>query len=162
MASENRPDMCVPCGEGLINLRVGAVIRKDGKLLMVKSARDYYYTVGSRVKFGETAEEAVVREVFEETGVQMKAERLAFVHEVYFYGDGPADRGKPIYELCFYYLMDVPDGFMPVNHRISEGDAIETLEWVPLDTPQRIFPEFFKTELPRLSPEVRFFSTDER
>ena len=60
------PDLCVPCGEGLLNIRVGAIIVKDGKALMVKSKfGDYCYSVGGRIKFGETAQEAVVREVFE-------------------------------------------------------------------------------------------------
>lgn len=50
---------------------------KDGKILMVGNDRDYLYSVGGRVKFGETAEEAVVREVLEETGVQMEMTALA-------------------------------------------------------------------------------------
>ena len=30
------PDMCVPCGDGLLNIRVGAMIVKKGKILMVQ------------------------------------------------------------------------------------------------------------------------------
>ena len=42
---------------------------KDDRFLMVENDRfDHLYSVGGRIKFGETAEEAVVREVFEETG----------------------------------------------------------------------------------------------
>ena len=77
-------DMCVACDDGILNVRAGAIIMKDGKLLMVGNDRDYLYSVGGRVKFGETAEEAVVREVLEETGVQMEIDRLGFVHENYF------------------------------------------------------------------------------
>ena len=81
-------DMTVPCEDGLINLRVGAIIMKNGKLLMVGNNRaPYLYSVGGRIKFGETSEEAVEREVFEETGVKMKVDRLGFIHENYFYGD---------------------------------------------------------------------------
>ena len=69
-------DMCVACDDGILNIRVGAIIMKDGKILMVGNDRDYLYSVGGRVKFGETAEEAVVREVLEETGVQMEIDRL--------------------------------------------------------------------------------------
>ena len=47
------PDMVAPCGEGLLNIRVGAIIVKNGKALMVKSKfGDYCYSVGGRVKFG--------------------------------------------------------------------------------------------------------------
>ena len=90
---ETGPDMCVPCGDGLLNIRVGALIVQDGKILMVQSGHDYLYSVGGRIKMGETAEEAVVREVFEETGVRMRIKRLIAVHENYFYGDMPINQG---------------------------------------------------------------------
>ena len=95
-------DMTVPCADGIINIRVGAIIMKNGKLLMVGNERsDYLYSVGGRIKFGETAEEAIVREILEETGVRLEIDRLAFVHENYFYGDAPANMGKLIYEISF-------------------------------------------------------------
>ena len=37
------PDMSVPCGDGIINLRVGAIILKEGRFLMVRNADAYYY-----------------------------------------------------------------------------------------------------------------------
>ena len=106
-----KPDMCVPCGEGLLNIRVGALIVKNGKILMVQSSHDYLYSVGGRIKMGETAREAIVREVFEETGVKMDVKRLIAVHENYFYGDVPTNQGKLIYEVSFYFQMDVPEEF---------------------------------------------------
>ena len=75
-----KKDMCVACDDGILNIRVGAIIMQDGKILMVGNDRaDYLYSVGGRIQFGETAEEAVVREVFEETGVKMEIDRLGFV-----------------------------------------------------------------------------------
>ena len=51
-------------------LRVGAVIVEEGCLLLAKNdVADYYYSVGGAVKMGECAEDAVRREVFEETGI---------------------------------------------------------------------------------------------
>lgn len=60
-----KKDMTVPCEDGLINIRVGAIIMKDGQMLMVgnKIRPEYLYSVGGRIKFGETVEEAVIREV---------------------------------------------------------------------------------------------------
>lgn len=47
------------CEDGLINLRVGAIILKNGKILMVgnNDRAEYLYSVGGRIKFGETSED---------------------------------------------------------------------------------------------------------
>ena len=66
----DKNDMTAECCGGFINIRAGAIIMKNGKFLMVGNEKnDYLYSVGGRLKFGETAEEAVVREVFEVTGL---------------------------------------------------------------------------------------------
>ena len=68
-----KQDMTAACGDGIINIRVGAIIIKDGRILMAGNSNvNHLYSVGGRLKFGETAEEAVVREVLEETGVRME------------------------------------------------------------------------------------------
>ena len=134
----------------------------DGKLLMVGNDRNYLYSVGGRLKFGETAAEAVVREVFEETGVKMKIDRLGFVHENYFYGDAPSNRNKLIYEISFFFYMKVPDTFVPVSDSFTEGNSKERLVWVALDEDIQIYPDFFKTELKNASDTVKYFTTDGR
>ena len=155
-------DMCVACGDGILNIRAGAIIMKDGKLLMVSNDRDYLYSVGGRLKFGETAEEAVVREVFEETGVQMEIDRLGFVHENYFYGDAPSNRNKLIYEISFFFYMKVPDTFAPVSDSFTEESSKERLVWVSLDEDVKMYPEFFKTEWKAPTDTVKYFTTDGR
>ena len=155
-------DMCVVCDDGILNIRAGAIIMKDGKLLMVGNDRNYLYSVGGRLKFGETAAEAVVREVFEETGVKMEIDRLGFVHENYFYGDAPSNQNKLIYEISFFFYMKVPDTFAPVSDSFTEGNSKERLVWVALDEDIQIYPEFFKTELKNSSDTVKYFTTDGR
>ena len=156
-------DMCVPCDDGILNIRVGAIIMKDGKLLMVGNERsDYLYSVGGRIKFGETAEEAIVREALEETGVMMEIDRLGFVHENYFYGDAPSNLGKLIYEISFYFYMKVPSDFAPISESFTEDNSKEHLKWVSLDEDIKMYPEFFRTELKNPMGIVKHFVNDER
>lgn len=156
-------DMSVPCENGLINIRVGAIIVKNGKFLMVGNQRsDYMYSVGGRIKFGETAEQAVVREVFEETGVKMDIDRLGFVHENYFFGDAPTNLGKLIYEISFFFYMKVPENFAPQCNSSTEDDCKEYLKWVSVNEKKKIYPAFFKTELKAPQKSVRYIKTDAR
>lgn len=154
--------MCVACDDGILNIRAGAIIMKDGKLLMAGNNKNYLYSVGGRIKFGETAEEAVIREVFEETGVKMEVDRLGFVHENYFYGDMPSNLNKLIYEISFFFYMKVPDDFAPVSESFTEGSSEERLVWVSLDEDVKMYPEFFKVELKNPTDTVKHFVNDER
>ena len=156
-------DLTLPVDDGFLNVRVGAIILKDGKFLMVYNpAVDYCYSVGGRIRFGETAEQAVIREVEEETGARLAIDRLGFVHEAFFYGDGKTNRGKLIYELSFYFYMKTPADFEPVCNSLSNDGQTESLVWLTPDSEIKFFPAFFRTELPNPSQHVKHIVTDER
>ena len=156
-------DMTARVDDSVLNLRVGAIITKGKRVLMVKNARDdWYYSVGGRIKVGETSQQAVEREVFEELGVRLEIDRLGFVQENYFYGTIGDSCERLIYELCFYYYMKVPDGFEPACRSVAGDGAAETIEWVPFDTEETIYPVFFRTELEHPLPGIRHIVTDER
>lgn len=155
-------DLTLPVGGGKLNIRVGAIILRDGQLLMVDpGGLNYLFTVGGRVQFGESTEEAVVREVFEETGVRMEIDRLGFVHEAFFPGASPEKRGFQIQEFCFFYYMKVPQGFSPRSERFADSGPEMRLRWIPVDSEARYYPEFFRTELAHPSPEIRHIVTRE-
>ena len=156
-------DICVPVGDGYVNVRVGAIIRKDGKILMVANdALDYCYSVGGRIQIGESAEEALRRELREETGRELEIDRLGFIHEDFFLCDSPSKWGRPIYEIAFYFYMKTPADFEPVSGSFTEEGCAEHLEWVPFDSPQKMYPTFFRTEAAHPTPGIRHIVTDER
>lgn len=160
--TENK-DMCVRCAEGVINIRVGAIIIKDEQNLIVKNIReDYYYSVGGRIQFGETAEQAIRREVREELGFPMEVDRLGFICEAYFYGSTGDNVEQLFYEPAFYFYMKTPDDFMIQDSIFLEDGTPEYLEWVPLNTDKIIYPEFFKFELKNPCKEIKHIVADER
>ena len=153
-------DLCVKMDDGILNIRVGAIIMKGDKFLMVENDRfDHMYSVGGRIKFGETAEEALVREVYEETGVKMEIDRLGFIHENFFPGDSEVKRGNVVHEMAFFFYMKVSQDFEPVCNSFTEDGHKEQLVWIAPDHPKKYYPEFFKTELTNPSEEVKHFVT---
>lgn len=153
-------DLCVKMKDGILNIRVGAIIMKDDKFLMVENDRfDYLYSVGGRIKFGETAEEAVVREVFEETGIKMEIDRLGFIYENFFWGDSLIKQGNIVHEISFFFYMKVPTDFEPVCDSFTEDGEKERLVWIGTNYPKKYYPEFFKTELTNPSKGVKHYVT---
>ena len=156
-------DICLPCGGGLVNVRVGAIIRKDGKLLMVHNRNgDYFYSVGGRIQFGESAQEAIVREVKEETGLSMEVEGLGFIHENFFEGDSYQKMGLPVYEISFYFYMKFPEQGEPCCESVNEDGLPEKIMWIDPKEDVTIYPDFFKTNPGDPATGVKHYLTDER
>ena len=143
--------------------RAGAVIIEDGCVLLAKSDfADYYYSVGGAVLLGETAEQAVKREIFEETGLLYEAERLVFVHENFFV-DEAVQKGVKFHEVSFYYLMKPLGKKADITKESFCCAGRETMHWVPIDELEnlRVFPEFFKGNLKNLNNGIMHFVSDD-
>ena len=104
--TEKELDCCFTEGNKWFRYRAAAIIvENDCVLLAGNSDVDYYYSVGGGVHMGETAENAVLREVFEETGIHYEIDRLAVIHENFFNENIDALKGLDCHEISFYYLM---------------------------------------------------------
>lgn len=143
--------------------RASAIIIEDNQILFVgNEEEDYYHSVGGGVHMGETAEEAVVREVYEETGINYELDRLAFIHENFFLGDGVLE-GKECHELSFYFLMK-PRGTQELNSNSYNGQGIkEKMYWISLNELEnyRTYPTFFSEKLKNIKEEIEHIVTHE-
>ena len=147
---------------GRFNYRVGAIIIKNGKILVVKNEKStYYYSVGGRVQFGETTREAVKREVKEELGIELEIDRPVFFHEQFF---DEVDSKEHFHEISLYYLMKQPSEDQElVCTSVSETGNKEILCWLPIDQLKNytVFPNFFAKELLNLPEQVKLISDRE-
>jgi len=157
-------DIAVKVDNGNFILKVGAIIIHENKVLMVKNdSFSYFYTIGGRVKYGETSVDAVLRETFEETNVVFEIERLAFIHENFFIADFMDNQFY--HEIALYYLMKPSSNLdnLSCNSIFGNGEK-EYLHWLSLDelSEYPVFPEFYKTELANLKDEVIHFITKDK
>lgn len=146
--------------EGKFNLRVGAVITDGARVLVGKDSRvDFYTVVGGRVKFGETAETAVLREIREELGVSAEIDRLYSINEKFFTLDGIR-----YHELEFLFLIKPFDISRIDYSAISCDGADIRLVW--LDTARKpdmpVFPKNLFEAVLNPSPEIKFTVEDDR
>lgn len=135
------------------NYRVCAIIIDDNKILAMHDERSpYYYLPGGRVKIGETAECAVVREIKEELGINLKIIRPLWLNQAFFNED--VDHLN-YHELCIYFLMDISESGLLTKgdcFTLTEGKHLHTFEWLEFRRlkDEYFYPVFLKEEIFRL------------
>ncbi|MDU2673064.1 MAG: NUDIX hydrolase [Clostridium sp.] len=142
--------------------RAAAIIIENGHVLFAGNEREsYYYSIGGGVHIGESSEEAVKREVFEETGIEYEVDRLVFIHENFFMGDGSLS-GKECHEIAFYYLMK-PRGTFELNSNSYVQGIKENMYWIPIDklNEYRAYPTFFEDKLKNIKDGIEHIATYE-
>lgn len=165
---QKEPDYQLNCsfarGSDWFRLRAAAIIIEEGCVLMVSNETvDYYYSIGGAIRLGETAREAVLREVLEETGVAYEIERLVFIHENIFVGRGGVLDGLNCHEIAFYFLMKAR-GTRELNSNSYGLDGKEFMNWLPISefANYHAYPRFFKDKLTELSPGIEHLVTREK
>lgn len=139
---------------GKFNYKVCAIIIHDKKILAIRDCAPYYYLPGGRVQFGETAEIALIRELYEELGVQAKIIRPLWLNQAFFYEDVDKIR---FHELCIYFLTDVSKSIICEKDSfvLMEGDKKRYFKWIEFDELKNeyFYPIFLKTAIYDLPTE---------
>ncbi len=122
----------------------GAVIIDDGKILLVKRAnepnRGFWSVPGGVVRLGETLHSALIREVKEETGLDIEVKDIACVSEEIFRNG----------DIKFHYI--IIDFFAEVKSgELKAGSDAMDAKWFTFDEVERIQAvEFIKKFVRRL------------
>ena len=151
-------------GDKWFRYRAAAIIVEDGFVLFARNEiDDYFYSIGGAVCVGETSEDAVRREVLEETGVAYEVDYLAVIHENFFNENKGSLRGKNCHEISFYYFMK-PRGTKMLNSNSYTLGVKENMYWIPINELEKYkaFPSFMKSYLQTEHTGIQHIITDER
>ncbi|MGQ0534625.1 MAG: NUDIX hydrolase [Methanobacteriota archaeon] len=101
------------------------VVRKADHVLLVKPSRGFFTgrwgLPGGYVDYGESPEDAAVRETLEEVGVRIRLERLLIVHNGY------------VREKGLHFVTHVYEASAESEAFVPKSDEIEDVRWFPLD-----------------------------
>ena len=88
---------------------------------------------GGALEIGESAEDAAIRETFEETGLVIKIKNLIGVYSKYFNEYPNGDKAQTI---CYSFQVDVKGGDLTIDNKETFG-----LEYYSKDRLPNIFAE---------------------
>ncbi len=146
------------------NYRVCGIIISNGEILAMHDERSpYYYLPGGRVTMGETAENAMIREIQEELEVTPKIVRPLWLNQSFFTED--VDHLK-YHELCLYYLLDISDTQLLSKGKmftLVEGKHTHSFEWLGFDRIKNeyFYPLFLKEKIFELPEHLTLLTTYE-
>lgn len=135
-----------------VRVRVGALVVKDEALLLVEhaglwEAGTFWTPPGGEVAFGESLDEALVREVKEETGVDVAVGPLRYVLDFV---------RPPLHAVSLYFECHARDGTALTlgTDPELEMQMLRSVRWMPLEALAglTLYPEPFRV---RLAADVR-------
>jgi 8-oxo-dGTP diphosphatase len=133
---------------GRVRIRAAAIVISEERILLVNQyvpvkSEPVWLPPGGGIELGESAENALIREVLEETGIQVKPIRLRYIHE--FIQDG-----FHAYEL--YYIAEAGRGTLKTGtdpEHSGDEQLIRSVKWNSLKNLSEIelFPKFLRDEV---------------
>lgn len=157
-------DITFKTPHGKFNYRVCGMIINENRILAMHDERSpYYYLPGGRVKFGESAEEAVVREMKEELGAEVEIIRPLWLNQCFFTEDVS---GEQFHEICIYFLMDISKtDILTRGEMFTQRDNGQMLsfEWLEFDRlkDEYFYPIFLKEKIWDIPNEFSIIETAE-
>ncbi len=109
-------DIRIDNDAGKFKFRVCGILEHKNKILTVRINKDSHCCLpGGHVELGEDTDHAILREMKEELGYDVKIERLIAINQNFFY----TKDHKPFHEIGYYYIVKAVD-----ENNINENNYV--------------------------------------
>lgn len=120
-----------------LRVRVCGVCQQENKLLLVRhdstlNNNAFWAPPGGGVDFGETMQQALEREMLEETGVKVSVGRFLFINEFV---------QPPLHAIEFFFEVKITDGSIITGsdpEAAADKQLIRQVQWLPIKELQAI------------------------
>lgn len=116
-----------------VDLVSAIIYDEEENLLTVKNVKGYWELPGGAVEKGEHLQQAVIREVKEETGYVVKVKELHSVRKAFF-------QDKKHHALIITFFAEMIGGEMNI---LDPDHDIEEVKWVSTQTFQKLNPKLY-------------------
>jgi 8-oxo-dGTP pyrophosphatase MutT (NUDIX family) len=124
-------DLTLETMDGVLNIRVAAIIEANG-LYLVNKWENHESLIGGRVKFNESTEYAIIREIYEETGMNVHRMKYRALVENFYEEDG-----RPVHEFLNIYEVETAE---EINENAVDFNH-QQLKWVSVDELSKLKPD---------------------
>jgi 8-oxo-dGTP pyrophosphatase MutT (NUDIX family) len=136
-----RNDWCLKDGEYHLTV-LGVVVNRDGKYLITKRAADkawaagWWEVSGGAAMAGESSEQAVAREVLEETGIDVSGAEGGYVFS--YHRENPG-QGDNYFVDIYKFILDFDESMVHPQESETDGYMLATVEEIKKFGEQGVF-----------------------
>lgn len=117
----------------------GLIINSNNEIILGYSHKTYQFP-GGHLEDGESLEECLLREITEETGMEIKDAKLKPFEKITFYNKNYRGSGKNRKNDIYYYIINTDAKFDMNNLKLTdcEKDGNFTLKTFPIDNIEQV------------------------
>ena len=135
----NNDNLTIDDIDEVVTRTKGLIINDKDEITLGYSYKTYQFP-GGHLEEGEELSECLLREIKEETGIELKDARLTPFQKITYYSKNYRGSGKNRENDIYYYIVNTNEKFNIANSSLDEGEKAGgyTIKTIPLNKVEEI------------------------